>query len=277
LALIQRCRSSKSGTGRKYYDVTFNNRCSRGGVEFWPRTIYRLHEDAFLALRDFGFVDLFYQVNPTLGPWDWVERGAAYIVGGGPSLTGFDFRKLGDRNVIACNRAHEFVAARYLVVWDYEIFLRPDGHGEKLKTKDFKAVFTKPGGGAIHPKAIELEWLGKKGRISDSLADGIHPVNSGMAALNIAYCLGYNPIFLLGFDCRVDVEGCRAHFYDDGPWGKAILTSEFGYRPEKMEHWRVIMDRQKRQYDFREVRIYNLNLESALTAYPKLDWREIFK
>ena len=274
---IQRYGSLKNRIGAKYYDVTFNNRCRHGGVEFWPRTVYRLHEDYFQVLKDFGFVDLFYQVNPKLGPWDWVESGAVYIVGGGPSLTGFDFGKLTGCHVIACNRSHEFVSARYLVVWDYEIFLRSDGHGRKLRAKDFKAVFTKPGGVAVHPKALELEWLSKKGRISDSLAEGIHPVNSGTAALNIAYCLGYNPIFLLGFDCAVDEEGCRAHFYDDGPWGKAILTSEFGYRPERLESWRVIMDRQKRQYDFRGVRIYNMSMESALQTYPKLDWREVFK
>jgi len=246
-------------------------------VELWPRTVYRMPEADFEALKDFGFVDLYRNVNPVMGPYDWVESGPAIIVGGGPSLTGFDFNRLKRYTVIACNRSHEFVDARYVVVWDYEIFLRPDGHGKKLKDKDFETVFTKPGGQGVHPKAVELEWVSKRGMVSDSLAEGIHPVNSGSAALNIAYCLGYNPIFLLGFDCSVDEEGCRAHFYDDGPWGKAILTSEFGYRPEKLEHWRTILDRQARQYAFRGLNVFNLGPESELREYPKADWRKVLR
>lgn len=174
--------------------------------------------------------------------------------------------------VIACNRAHESLPqASYVACFDFYIFLNHEQFASKLRPHGCRHVFTTEGGAAIHPRAVELRWGGREGYVSDGFGEPFHAANTGMAAVNIAYCLGYNPIYLLGMDCKADYSehwDGDAHFYDD-PWRRAVMRD---YTEEFMEGWRRRLDGQAAQYAYRDVEVINLGPDSALREYRRGNW-----
>lgn len=136
-----------------------------------------------------------------------------YILGSGPSLTGFDLSKLNGKTVIAVNHSIEFYPADYLVFGD-AVFLKttnfnfreyqgvivtPDRHRDATKLNviphDRKYFF--------EPRRDEPHVNAKMGLF--------HPCSSGMMALNLAIQFRAERIFLLGFDYCYN--GNITHFF----------------------------------------------------------------
>jgi len=149
-----------------------------------------------------------YQVMPS---GIWKDR-RCFIIGGGPSLKDFNFDILKGEPTITVNRAFEFcphssinICQDARVFGYYENKELPEGQEAKdrfEKYKGFKAwlnvqAFPFPEDiyqiGIVHPADFKFE----------NYAGGIPPYNnSGLNALCLAVCLGANPIYLLGFDCK---------------------------------------------------------------------------
>ena len=196
---------------------------------------------------------------------EWAGQ-RCFIIGGGPSLTGFDFERLRGRGrIIAINKA-------YLDVPFADICFFMDG-----STTTFYGLVQS---GQLAPGCLEawrnfagqkvfLNLLGRKFNdvysvrtagptgLSNSLRKGIyHGNNSGVGAVGLAVCLGANPVYLLGIDCKF--QGGKSHYHGGYP-GK-MPESVFKSYTQNFER----MNRFIRKTQFRVV---NLNPESALRCF----------
>lgn len=167
-------------------------------------------------------------LNNRLGPLrDGLWSGArAFIVGGGPSLKSFDFSRLDGELTIGINRAFEKFDPTIIFGMDsrFWTWLEEGRFGEAARDKftnyryGLKLWLNYGKGLGLYPEDfLTLQSLGEQGW-SESLESGIGDGNnSGYAALNLAYCLGANPIVLLGFDMKGDGQGKQVWFHDGYP------------------------------------------------------------
>lgn len=160
-----------------------------------------------------------------------------FIVGGGPSLAGFDWSRLDGERVIAVNRAYEVLPRAIICSMDLTFW--------RLKGKYIEMLNhcrQSPTGGvapivpAVHVRVGD-EKLPAAGpsQIVPCCADTSQPNphltaawgtslktglgcggNSGFTAVNLADVLGARTIYLLGFDMRGH-EGGQAHWHDGYP------------------------------------------------------------
>lgn len=168
------------------------------------------------------------RISEVLPDGSWRGK-PAFIVGGGPSLSEFDCSRLKGRRTIGVNLA-------FLKFDPTVIFSMDTRCLNWILSKTYDAKY--PGCLArFNASAAYKVWLltyvaslredvfiapvyrnyesGLKG-ITFNSAEGIcHGNNSGYGALNLALCLGANPIYLLGFDMRH--VGDRTHWHKGHP------------------------------------------------------------
>lgn len=153
----------------------------------------------------------------------WKGR-RCFIIGGGPSLKGFDFSKLAGELVITVNRGFEAYPASVINIcqdarlWGW--YENGDlGAEAKLKFQQYKGHMTWLNVQAFpYPEDIHVVDIC---HVSDfdfkSYVGGIPPHgNSGLNALCLAVCLGAKEIYLLGFDCK-GINGRTANFHAGYP------------------------------------------------------------
>jgi hypothetical protein len=140
---------------------------------------------------------------------DWKGQ-RCWIIGGGPSLRGFNWKRLRGELVIGTNRALEAAPCAINVSMD-NAFLRDLERGyygagieEKYKNNSF--------GFSVWVNTVKKqypEWIyeinGDRGRFATTFDEllgtgGNITGNSGFCAINMACVLGSNPIYLIGFD-----------------------------------------------------------------------------
>lgn len=154
-------------------------------------------------------------VSTVLADGAWAGQ-PCFIIGGGPSLVGFDFNRLrGKGRVIAINRAFEFIPwADVLFFMDWKFYkLCHDTPNRLALWQDFQGlrVFCNLMGRKLED-CYNIRSLGRHG-MSWSISKGIyHGNNSGHGALVMALALGCRPIYLLGYDMNRDPKG-RGHFH----------------------------------------------------------------
>lgn len=90
--------------------------------------------------------------------------------------------------------------------------------------------------------------------------------NSGFGAINLAVQFGVNRIVLVGFDMNIN-NG--VHWHGKHPVGMNNPSRESTAR------WRDVLDAQKPLLSRLGVEMLNASPDSALTAYQKVDFREI--
>lgn len=155
------------------------------------------------------------------GAWDGRP---CFIVGGGPSLRGFDWSRLDGELVIAINRAFEHLPRATMVLsmdWRWWQWTTTGKLGEDAQQAyaDFPGMKVQVDtAGHYYPPDIYAVRHYKNGTgLSPSLADGVASAdNSGYGALGMALVLGCDPIYLLGFD-MTGADGHIAHFHDGYP------------------------------------------------------------
>jgi hypothetical protein len=180
----------------------------------------------------------------------------AFVVGGGPSLRGFDFSRLRGERIIAVNRAFEFLPfAEILLSMDFRFF------SDVRLTKEFQAfrgrkiwIDTKgfPYKGVETLKSGPAD--GMTARFSEGIATG---GNSGHAALNLALILGADLIYLLGFDFKHGEDG-RTHFHPG-----------YGYvdRPGKLDEYLARLEAAAPAIRASGRSVINLSQDSALKGF----------
>jgi hypothetical protein len=176
-----------------------------------------------------------------------------YVVGGGPSLKGFDFKRLSDKTTIAINQAVRVVPSpNYFITMDSifsdtnKAFLSKLKETEKvyvanifnpclerknrgirdlrygdLDLEVYDRVISSP-----RESGLSLEWSGfRNGR------------NSGTCALQLAVLLGFRRIHLLGIDLACGKE--ETHFHN--AYNK-VMKNIFRERVfDYLCHWQVAL------------------------------------
>lgn len=144
----------------------------------------------------------------------------AHLIGGGPSLKGFDFSRLKGRNVIGCNDAMHLGAeiVSYVIFGDSGWWQRNRFELERYRGKVV----------SVAPSLLEynLPNIFKMRRERD----GVHMgstlgwnYSTGAAAINLAISLGATRIFLLGYDLGKQARTTHWHIYNQ----KDIVESVF--------------------------------------------------
>ena len=154
----------------------------------------------------------------------------AYIVGGGPSLEGFDFDRLRGRRTIGINVAfHKFDPTIVFSIdtrclnWILKGFYEPTHPGllaRFQKTTAYKVwllTYTASLPADIFTVPVYQDYQTGMDALTFDSKDGIgHGNNSGYAAMNLALALGADPIYLLGFDCNRG-PGDKSHWHAGHP------------------------------------------------------------
>ena len=201
----------------------------------------------------------------------WKGR-RCFIVGGGASLKGFDFSKLDGELVIGINRAIEKMDPTILFSLDYRFYdwTMKGELGDNLfhKFVDYKGlkVFMNLGGSEEYPTNIMQIGSAGLDNFTHSIKNGIgHGNNSGYSALNLAVCLGADPIYLLGFDMQGDGEK-QTWWHDGYP----------AVQPEKVfvdfcKHFDLASDKISKK----GIEVINLSSDSKLECFKKGDIKDV--
>ena len=180
-----------------------------------------------------------------------------YLIGGGPSLSDFNFNLLKDKNTIAINKAFLHVPNADVCYWnDSRFYTWFKKHLDPFKGLKITNKF-KP----EREDIIRLKSTGKTGLELEPT--GLrHGNNSGYAAINLAYHLGANRIILLGYD--MGTIGHQTHYHNGY---NSPRPDDAFYKRQMMPQFETLVEPLKEQ----GVEILNANLNSSLECFPKID------
>lgn len=135
----------------------------------------------------------------------------AFVIGGGPSLRGFEFDRLRGRHVVAINAAGYFVPwAEVLYFNDRAWFLanRPliDSWAGLVTSSSRHAKTAAPDRIRRVEMDGDVRFCNRASRVRGGRS-------SGHQAIGLAAALGAQPIVLLGFDLQSGLDGAT-HFHD---------------------------------------------------------------
>jgi hypothetical protein len=200
--------------------------------------------------------------NPLGLPWSEV-----FLVGGGPSLRGFDFKKLKGRTVCAINDAVLHVPwADCLFSADQQWIANREREILKFPGEKFLA-------GPMPAEDSELFPYYLKRERSAGLSEQPDTLNvrgcSGYAALNLAYLKGAKRIVLLGYDFR----NPDAHWYSNYSW--MSVTNPSSGRSKMYLGWAQYFNETVNQLKQAGVEVLNASIKSAVTAFPKVTLAEV--
>jgi hypothetical protein len=154
-----------------------------------------------------------------------------YIIGGGYSLKDFDFEKIKYEATIAVNKSAIYVPnLDYFITMDFTALKKIPPLKESKTTRIFVANFNKPylqekNGQIIDTRfglvytLQDFDMIIKSKRepgFGFTFKEFRSGNNSGFCALQLAYLLGYDEIYLLGIDLNIEEE---THFH--GGYGES--------------------------------------------------------
>jgi hypothetical protein len=151
-----------------------------------------------------------------------------FIVGGGPSLLGFDFGRLRGRSVIAVNRAAKDVPwADALLFRDQPWF---DANRALVAAWPGHAFTTCPQSKAALPEKMKLLATAMRADFLPGTSPLKRGRSGGQMGISLAIAANAAAVVLLGFDMRL-VAG-RSHYHDD-----YRTESERLYRNDFLRHF----------------------------------------
>lgn len=200
-------------------------------------------------------------------------------------MKGFDWRLLKGRRTISINRAFENFEPTIIFTMDtrFMMWLLSCRYGEKalnryLRLPGYKAqLLTYTASIPVRDLFIvrvHQNYQAGYRAFTESLADGIgHGNNGGYAALNLAVCMGANPIYLLGYDMRhKDIVGkdgqleTLSHYHSGHPLPQ--MESDVEGFIKYFNHASSIIRE-------RGIDVVNLNPDSSLRCFPKMKPEEV--
>ncbi len=182
----------------------------------------------------------------------WEE---ALLIGGGPSLCGFDFDRLRGRTVVAINDAMcSLPWAPVMFSADSTWVENRQSELASFKGERYLAI--------ARPTSIsDVEHLIRGRGVGLSIQWPIVNIHgtSGYGALNLAFLKGAKTIFLLGYD----YSQANHHWYQNYTW------QGLG-RDHVFEQWAKHFVLAATQLQAAGVKVYNACPESVITAFPKI-------
>lgn len=193
-----------------------------------------------------------------------------FVIGGGPSLSNFNWKLLKGELTIGINRVYEKMDPTIIFGMDPKfvrwILMGKYGDKARMKFLDSPAlkIWLNTRGEHIPGKIYILKcwrnYLEGRGAFPFTMKNGIgHGNNSGYAALNLAACLGANPIYLLGYDMAT--SGSQTHWHNGHP-EKAPDHVPQSFIERFAPAAEVLAEK--------GVKVINLNPDSKLSVFPKM-------
>jgi hypothetical protein len=199
----------------------------------------------------------------------WEE---AYVIGGGPSLTGFDWKLLKGKFVVGINRAYEVLPEAQIIYFTdddwYDLHKRQGLH--KHKGRLIK--------GSLNPSKLKqdkhIEQMHLTGEKGLDLTPGKlkHGRNSTYAVMNMLIQWGFKRIYLMGVDMKHQGvmkkgKGSKTHWHSghkriDGPATYKVMSRNFSEVAGEIKKL--------------DVEVINLNNDTDLKAFPIKPYESVF-
>ena len=213
-------------------------------------------------------------IHEVLPDRSWKGK-SCFIAGGGPSLEDFNWNLLRGHRVIGINRVYEKFDPTIIFSMDTR-FLRwvtngnygPEVAEKFAASKAYKVWLctyncTLPENIFILP--VWKNYSQGFRAFPATMREGIgHGNNSGYGALNLATCLGANPIYLLGFDMKY--AGEKTHWHKGHP---------VPHRPNTVQRFKQYFKMAAIKTRERGIKVINLNPASALPYFQKRHYEEV--
>lgn len=188
------------------------------------------------------------------------DGSSCIVVGGGPSLIGFDFERLRRRRTIAINRSLEVVQDARVLWWSDAPFWRLHKDQITNHPAGFKATCSLGYQPLELPSWVNIYRLTGRGGFDPNPGCLCHGNNSGYAATHLAVHLGAKRIVLLGIDMRFGPKG-ETHFHSGHP----TINSE-----DTLTRYMVpFFSSLKAELDKLGVEVLNASPDSALQIWPR--------
>jgi hypothetical protein len=191
-------------------------------------------------------------INTTVSP---IWKGETiYLIGGGPSLKGFDWELLRDKKIIAVNRAFQMLPWAGVLYWTDAQFYR--WYRKEIDAFAGTKITCRP---LELPRKDIIVLQGIKSYGLDlrptHICDGN---NSGYGALNLAVKLGCKKIYLLGYDMHSEDGETHWHNGYSRRHNHTVYRRLFGYFQSSVK-----------ALDELGVEVWNANPGSRLECFPK--------
>ncbi len=207
------------------------------------------------------------------------QHDEAFIIGGGPSLRGFDYALLKDKFTIGINKGFKFFTPTILLCMDvpfYEYMTRPvrKRGGDESLLKEWNAcssikLFMEQRKPYPFTENIQLVKRCYEKCLSIDLVNrGIYfGNNTGFSSIMLCAALGFKKIYMLGIDMKIDgyKTHCHEGYINDGPF---TLIS-------KLEKYIIEFEQFASLYEEAGIEVINLGPDSALANYRKMDYKTI--
>jgi len=194
------------------------------------------------------------------------------IIGGGPSLAGFDFRRIKDELTIGINKSFTRFPTTLNYAMDigfYNQVAYPVEKPELLQLHQQWKVYRGIKVFLERPKfkldsSVYVVKDIKDKVLSFDLEKGIHGANnSGFGALMLAIALGATRIGLLGYDMKVDNVVKRTHWHEGYP------NQQFKSMQSKLNKFKVPFEELAPAIVDAGITVVNLNVNSGLSCFLK--------
>lgn len=216
------------------------------------------------------------------------EGGTAIVIGGGPSmLKQFNIpdsiiqdvyagkiqhssyspylEQIHKQHVIAVNVAYK------IGTWIDVVFFGDPSTWQEDKTELIKFKGLRVTCANELNNDTRLKWLERDPRKRHGISNNPEMVawnsNSGGACINLAVHFGVKRIILLGFDMKLD-EGKNQH------WHKLYSTSKTQLESTFRRHLTGFQE-MKRDLDQLGIEVINANPDSAITVFPRMNFKDI--
>lgn len=189
----------------------------------------------------------------------WWDDAPVYIVGGGPSLIGFDFERLRGRRILAVNEALVRLSFHPDAVFSLDNNWARHRCAEMSCFRGEKYLAVQE---EYWPYCDQSATMLRRVRMPGLSDDpgAIHICGtSGYGALNLAYLKRAREVFLLGFDMA------GGHWHPEPHWGGSIT----------LEPWAVVFDATLPYLDRAGVKVWNCSLRSKITAFEKISLEDL--
>jgi hypothetical protein len=188
---------------------------------------------------------------------DYFKGQNVYIVGGGPSLDGFDFSRLDNKKTITINHSYRHCKTDILVFLD-GIFVREikENFGHDIYKFPFKVVAGASTGIQERGNVTKIQYTKEICLKPDRMYG--RPCST-FIAMSVALVAGARNIFLLGIDGKF--KNGKGHFYTGGKFKHKRDNYEAAYR-----RMVPLFDKFKR---FKN--IYNCNKDSLIKTFTFID------
>ena len=183
------------------------------------------------------------------------EDKTLYIIGGGPSLKGFNWELLRGKNILSVNRAFQVVPWAIATFWTDSRFFK----WFEKDIKRFKGVKIACRYSQLYDKNIILVRSTGGSGIDEYPYHIRAGNNSGYAALNVGFHLGATKIYLLGYDMKSEREA--THWHD----GYVTSHNDSIYERAMMKDFINI----EKSYKKAKINLYNANSDSMMTHITK--------